>query len=67
MMYEEKVAVYKRGAANPDDVQLAINAMDDFILRFKAAYSNSLPSNLGVREIYHDLAEDYTFEFFRRQ
>ena len=67
MMYEEKVECYKRGAANPSDVQLALNAMEDFISRFKAAYSNSLPSNLGAREIYHDLADEYTFEFFRWQ
>ena len=67
MMYDEKIECYKRGAANPSDVQLALNAMDDFILRFNEAYHNATPPSPQSREIYHELADDYTFEFFRRQ
>ena len=67
MIYDEKVDCYKRGAANPSDVQLALNAMDDFILRFNEAYHNATPPSPASKEIYRDLADDYTFEFFRRQ
>ena len=68
MMYDEKVECYKRGAANPSDVQLAINAMDDFILRFNEAYHNATPKSPEAREIYRDLVEEYVSELkFMRQ
>ena len=67
MMYDEKVEVYKRGAANPDDVQLALNAMEDFILKFNEAYYNATPPSPASKEIYRDLADEYTFEFFRQK
>lgn len=67
MMYDEKVECYKRGAANPSDVQLALNAMEDFILKFNEAYHNALPPSPESRAMYKDLANDYAIEFFLRQ
>ena len=67
MMYDEKVECYKRGAANPSDVQLALNAMEDFILKFNEAYHNATPPSPESRAMYKDLANDYAIEFFLRQ
>lgn len=67
MMYDEKVECYKRGAANPSDVQLALNAMEDFILKFNEAYHNALPPSPESRAMYKDLANYYAIEFFLRQ
>ena len=67
MMYDEKVECYKRGAASPADVQLALNAIDDFILKFNEAYHYALPPSPESRAMYKDLANDYAIEFFLRQ
>ena len=67
MMYDEKIECYKRGVVSPSDVQLALNAMEDFILKFNEAYHYALPPSPQSQAIYKDLANDYAIEFFLGQ
>ena len=67
MMYEEKVECYKRGANAPEETQIAIGIFESFATGFEELYNKLEPQDSTIKKIFRDLAEDYTFEFFRRQ
>ena len=66
-MIEDKINCYRTGALNPEETQIAIGVFESFAAGFEELYEKSEPQDSTMKEIFRDLADDYTFEFFRRQ
>lgn len=63
MTYEERAECYRMGAENPEGVKLALEATENFILRFNEACFNNKPDDPGAAEIYRDLVDEYVSDF----
>lgn len=65
-MIDEKINCYRTGFNYPEETQIAIRVFESFAEGFKELYAKVEPQDSRIKEIFKDLAEDYTFEFFQR-
>lgn len=65
-MIEEKLKCYRTGVNNPEETQIAIGIFESFAAGFEELYNKLEPQDSTIKKIFRDLANDYTFEFFRR-
>ena len=67
MMYEERIKCYRTGVNAPEETQIAIGIFESFATGFEELYNKLEPQDSTIKKIFQDLAEEYTFEFFRVQ